>query len=96
MAMGPLAVFDLAGNDIGYRIRKEVSSVYGWRFRGRGINTIQMQPYYPYKPENVKGRRGETWVKLADDLCARERFGQKVSESRRGRRRSRGRETGGD
>jgi len=57
MAMGPLAVFDLAGNDIGYRIRRE--------------------SYYPYKAANVKGKRGATWMALADELCDKGRYGQK-------------------
>jgi len=56
--MGPLAVYDLAGNDIGYRIRRE--------------------SYYPHKPEQVAGRRGSTWMQLADAIVDAGRLGQKA------------------
>jgi 3-hydroxyacyl-CoA dehydrogenase len=59
-AMGPLAVYDLAGNDIGYRIRREA--------------------YYPHSAQKVEGRRGATWMKLADALCDAGRLGQKTGK----------------
>mmetsp|Transcript_14977 Transcript_14977/g.24369 ORF Transcript_14977/g.24369 Transcript_14977/m.24369 type:complete len:539 (-) Transcript_14977:469-2085(-) len=59
-AMGPLSVLDLAGNDIGYRIRQE--------------------DYYPYTSDQVKGKYGETWMELANEICNKGRLGQKTGK----------------
>jgi 3-hydroxyacyl-CoA dehydrogenase len=65
MALGPFEMSDLAGNDIGYNIRKE----RGW-VRSEGTNS-----------NDVVSQRPCRYTELADDMVSQlQRFGQKVGK----------------